>query len=106
VSSSAFAVDSELCAVDEARAIGREKNNCFGNLLGLGRTPGRPLSGQLLKTFAKQIRAFGARVRTYRIHFEWTYSGIAGRPAVRKDRARERAGPAGLAGQVAATRTG
>ena len=72
--------------MDEARAIGREKNNCFGNLLGLGRTPGRPLSGQLLKTFAKQIRAFGARVRTYRIHFEWTYSGIVGRPAVRKDR--------------------
>jgi hypothetical protein len=32
------AVDGELCTLDEARAIGREKDNCFGNLLGLGRT--------------------------------------------------------------------
>ena len=62
------AIDRELRAMDEARAIGREKDNRFGDFLGLGRTAGGRLSGQLLKPFTKRIRAFSARgSRTYRI---------------------------------------
>ena len=53
--------DRELRAMDEARAIGREKDNRFGDFLGLGRTASGRLSGQLLKPFTKRIRAFSAR---------------------------------------------
>lgn len=52
------AIDRELRAMDEARAIGREKDNRFGDFLGLGRTASGRLSGQLLKPFNKRIRAF------------------------------------------------
>jgi hypothetical protein len=72
------AIDGELRALDEARAIGREKDNCFGNFLGVGWTSGGRLSGQLLKTFAKRICAFGARgSRTYCIdaHAAWAVFG-------------------------------
>jgi hypothetical protein len=54
------AIDRELRPLDEARAIGRDKDNRFGDLLGLGRTAGGRLSGQLLKLFTRQIRALSA----------------------------------------------
>src|SRR5260370_12926501 len=54
------AIDRELRAMDEARAIGREKDNRFGDFLGLGRTAGGRLSGQLLKPFTQRNRSFHA----------------------------------------------
>ena len=49
------AIDRELRAMDEARAIGREKDNRFGHFLGLGRSAGGRLSGQLLKPSPSEL---------------------------------------------------
>ena len=78
-------IDGEFRALDEARTIGREKDSCFGNFLGLGRTPGRRLSGQLLKPFAERIRAFGVRgSRAYCIDTHSAWAVFRGRRALRE----------------------
>jgi hypothetical protein len=66
-----------------ARSVAR-KTIASGNF-GLGRTPGRRLSGQLLKNFAKRIRAFGVRrSRAYCIDAHSAWAVFRGRHALRE----------------------